>query len=1149
MAEEGEEANLLSGGAGGRKQSKRERFRDRLSKISDKLETDKPKTKDIEREEELNDFLKSPSEEDVLPRFPSPSRKPIPRIDVSSLPRRPHTHQVELKDEKGYRPALPKRRRRTGLTVVFAQTAPQIIGEGGDEAEAPTIRISQSKLSNVAHTLQEERPAPVHSTSANSAMNTAVEARDAASNVIGNEPRPRILVQAPTGLENGRTNPDALTPGQTSKDAGFELTQPAGNTAQSHLQPRQNLVPSSAVGLKRKMLEEEARAFTSGLRDTSPEPSLQKQDNTPPRQFLEDLPPSPTVSYAHHGRSSSYASDLLSPPEQSPSPSRPSSSSSRDSMTAQAAAQQSLELERGSNHRERQKSVSPRRKPLPKSAAPEAQEDPLTEFRSQARRYYGLFALSSENPQSDVNVSLSRWIRAATWWFLTAETNFKLLRKDLEEGATPLQITTSRRHMQAVVDLAKTAWIVEDMVHDYANAEAIDLSTRESIDRLVQADPLSRLSRTLQYWQDLSKRLASLAAAIRRSGFMTSTSENMPLSAGIDTTIWLTYSLLDLRVANWFRSANPAWVQMDDSVTPVEPFDLAKVFPLKSTANTFRMKSVFCHISGGFQNEHRSRNAPCILTIARRRGSYALVLFVSSQDHGINVVIETDPVRGDGIEWHKTQSTVLFNFADGFQFLIQLQQADYMHLQECYDLALRASTATARDALRTANSGEELIFRATCKTFERRSKDKLQSFPYEGEQRDCEILLLDKYEVLRSTSITHKSHRGFRLSVMLSPHAASLGILDVHIGGDRPILAHTSYEYSPHVELMDSHGALHIIQFFRNRDFERFYELLISLDHSASEDISVEQIPLRCFSVESSSKDATMFLTAATWHHVEVKVEKVRSHLPNSNRNMASSASISICVFSKEAILADHLSHGMYTSIVMVVVLLIHLTGRAQVLMGFNIDDPRSLFLWRAPQQDMSMTIRFRSAATNAPKIGGQLLAHSQTHSTRWKYSFATADHLHAFQKCLTGADVLFDGTASSFLVSRGSGLRSKKEELGATRLQIFHDGSRQIWQVLAYFGDGQGMSFVLEASDIFERSNGKGKYSIRLVEAKVSLPAEDEADERRGFLCIEDIAEGKERDDITLTFEDEDERDRLAQVLPASVKKASSLMGALHLR
>jgi hypothetical protein len=217
--------------------------------------------------------------------------------------------------------------------------------------------------------------------------------------------------------------------------------------------------------------------------------------------------------------------------------------------------------------------------------------------------------------------------------------------------------------------------------------------------------------------------------------------------------------------------------------------------------------------------------------------------------------------------------------------------------------------------------------------------------------------------------------------------------------------------------------------------------------------------------------------------------------------------------------------------------------------MSLSAGEPTSLRIWRMAQQDLSMIVRFRAAPPNAKAIADQVLADSKKSPSVWKYLFASPVELHAFQKFLTGADVLFDGVASSFTATRGSGLRTKKEEFGIARIQLLHDGWKQLWEVLTYFEDGQAMNFALEANDVFERYNGKNKYSIRLVEAKVKLPAEGDDQDRRGFLCPEDITEAEERDDITLTFESESVRDQLAQVLPSSVKRTTTLMGALHLR
>ncbi len=1157
MTEEGEEADFVGGG---RKQSRRERFRDRLLKKVDK--PDKTKAKQIGRDDDLDDFfLKAPAEGgDALPRFPSPTRKPVPKINVSPSPRWPEAQNVtsgegllrptdDQEDTGSYVPLKP--RRREGLTVSFTENAPQIIGEGGDEAEAPTLSISRTRQSVPARTFTHNGHSQNQAASAPTVAETNIDASSTLDDPAGKEFRPRILVRAPTGFgEAASTGESTIAATENMQGAKFERTVAGGNTSQPTAQSNTGLQPSSATGLKEKMLEEEARALTSARRDSSPDAILHQQNVTSPRNSHEYFPATSTASQTQREDSPSALSNLLSPQGYPPSPSRPSSSSSYGST------EQLLEIAQGSDHRALSARTSPRRKPLPKSSAPESTEDVLTEFSSCVRRYYGLFVLSAENTGPGLNAPFSRWMRAAAWWFLTAETNFKLLRRELEEGTDILQITSSRRLMQAVVDLAKTAWILEDIVPRYTKAESLDLSSQEAIGRLIQADPISRFSRTLQYWQDLSKRLENLVTAVRRNGFMTSSSANVPLSPGIDSTIWLKHAVAEPGAADWFRSAHPSWVRMDHTVTPVEPFDLAKVIPLKSTANTFWMRSTFCHISGGFENQQRTAVVPCILTIARRRGSHALVLFMASQDHDINIVIETDPVRGDGIEWQQTLHNVCFKFADGFQFQIQLQRADFLHLKESYDLAKRASTGTVRDVQENGNFRETLVFKAIAKTFERRSTERINGFPDAGEQRDCEILLLEKSETLRDRSITRKAHRGFRLSAILNPHAANLGILDVHLGGDKPILLHSSHENNPPlVELMDYRRASLLIQFARNRDFNRFFEPLTSLNHSVNEGRPFENVSLRSFSVEPSSSEVRTFFSAAPWRNVQITVERGQSHQPDHITNTVNPVPISISVFSAHCVLADRLSQGMSTSAGTVPAhhpLLTTIEGRSQVYMALNTTDPTTLHLRRTPQQDTSIVLRFRAAPPTSPAIATQILSQSRANPTTWKYTFTTPHDLHTFQRCLTGSEVLFDGTAHSFLISRDKGLRSKKADFGITRIQLLHDSVKQTWQMLTYFEDGgHAMQFALDGSDVFERSNSKGKYGIKLVEAKISFPAaaEDAEEEKKGFLCVEDLSEGKERDDIVVSFEAEETRDRLAQVLPSAVKKTSSLMGALHLR
>ncbi len=105
---------------------------------------------------DVEDFLRKPAAADALPPFPSPSRAPKPRIDVSRSPRFPSARHLEEDTKspgivsasrvrsRSHSPPRQKSRRK-GLAVRFTSETPIIIGEGGDEAEAPTSEISRAR--------------------------------------------------------------------------------------------------------------------------------------------------------------------------------------------------------------------------------------------------------------------------------------------------------------------------------------------------------------------------------------------------------------------------------------------------------------------------------------------------------------------------------------------------------------------------------------------------------------------------------------------------------------------------------------------------------------------------------------------------------------------------------------------------------------------------------------------------------------------------------------------------------------------------------------------------------------------------------------------------------------------------------------------
>ena len=111
-------------------------------------------------EQDVADFLKPSTQKAQL------NSPPKPRIDVAAAQRWPGAHDVHTQTPsprptplgipssmRGSSNSRP--RKGKGLTVSFARTAPEVIGEGGDEAESPSIEVSRRKSSTPAVDLEQ----------------------------------------------------------------------------------------------------------------------------------------------------------------------------------------------------------------------------------------------------------------------------------------------------------------------------------------------------------------------------------------------------------------------------------------------------------------------------------------------------------------------------------------------------------------------------------------------------------------------------------------------------------------------------------------------------------------------------------------------------------------------------------------------------------------------------------------------------------------------------------------------------------------------------------------------------------------------------------------------------------------------------------
>ncbi|KAI6868070.1 hypothetical protein KC334_g19415, partial [Hortaea werneckii] len=119
------------------------------------------------------------------------------------------------------------------------------------------------------------------------------------------------------------------------------------------------------------------------------------------------------------------------------------------------------------------------------------------------------------------------------------------------------------------------------------------------------------------------------------------------------------------------------------------------------------------------------------------------------------------------------------------------------------------------------------------------------------------------------------------------------------------------------------------------------------------------------------------------------------------------------------------------------------------------------------------------------------------------------------------------------------------KWQAANVRLQLVQAGN--VTRVLAFMEDfihADALCFQIKSSDNFEAGKGdnKGKkWTVKMVDAKFSLPRREKGEIhpeqkiRRRFVNLEGLEYAEEHDDITVSFDTEQERDRFAQALPAS--------------
>ncbi|KXJ91456.1 hypothetical protein Micbo1qcDRAFT_163180, partial [Microdochium bolleyi] len=738
-------------------------------------------------------------------------------------------------------------------------------------------------------------------------------------------------------------------------------------------------------------------------------------------------------------------------------------------------------------------------------------DESLELFLQRTRQLSELFRLYAEQMRPLETCHPDDFCRAGLWWFLKGRTALEIvIRNRSGDPEDPQQLMP---RYQAYTDLAKAHWLLEEALPDIGGGRYSPISGE-----------LGEVRMMVQH------NLAKLCGSMRRNDFLPPEEPFLPQT--MNKSIWVEYPPVSqdiMALLNGNAGSALAAVQQ-----PVRNMDLLEALPLGDTAKHFNYgrvpADVFLMEQGSRANQLR---LPCMLSIMRPQNDSQIMFVVASQNNTITLRISADQNVGptwQDVRWRADIGALEVKLPRGFFLAIQLTSKDYGMLWSIYDFGskVRSYLFSRKD--------ESVVYKSRLAGFHYfDDNQQSRAFPKEPVS-DCELALFENQLKEGSPHGPRTFHRGFRLAVVTGPHSRTLSGVTHTYSPQLPLqFAYMRDDQrQPLLQLNFNDGKDHgrmVFRFDSDADREKLLKLINGTYVHQDEDIIAETI-LEGMQISESlgdMKGGFPGIARLPWQRARVINDKYQESPPVV---LAEKLRVEIESMDKRGV-------GIVSTI----------TDRINVAPGelrLRVGTKDFLTLQILRQNQVDITASF-SQNLSPPELVREYAAMQDSISrnpTVRTYRFPSFKDMHTFQAALTGYNVLFDGIATAFNVSRRRMVVPihKKWEAGTTRIQVVqHDKTIQL---LAFFEDwshGDCMGFVLKGTDTYECVSRSGKAGLKLCEAKFPLPripAEGTAKtDDMAFLSLDMPEYAGENDDLAIYFDDAAERDRMCTVLPAPVK------------
>ena len=732
----------------------------------------------VVQEDDLSDFLHGP-DGNTRPasRLDTDSVAPLPSSKNASQSTGSETSFAKQHASQPYVPSLNfLRKKKKGFTVRFTDAAPEIIGEGGDEAELPSMAVSRAHAysSNTAEprkhgsapmgTYQTEKSEPPYSLPGGPVTKT-----DSGFMRMS-------LQRRPTGFDDVQYTEKggAYTLG-VDDNRREETTQGPGKLKLEDQQPFWTApVPDIRLG------EEKESKGDGALKTYAPIPvrpvpfleNRRERDSSPASSLLQ----APTSAFGNGEPYPHNSSPWAEPFGATPLGHLPSSllpgasTASLDDSSyrfAEEVAERDIDALLQSEEVE----------DYAESAVVPSGDEALHEFHTRTQHLDNAFRLAAAKGRSLMDISLSAWVRASTWFFLKGVSELESSTRKRprssggpqDDGADNISPAT----MQAYVDLAKAWWIVKEVIPTHPQSDIF----KNPVAKPPYSNPGDlRPAQLMQAHRLVAANMRALTISMKKSDLLP---PGAIFIQGLDANIWVEYPTFPSDIVGILSGRSPRSLNLGNHIK-IEPFFET---PLSDTNRHFSYGRMFVEVSIVSDIKDIATRLPCLLSILRERTDSGVEATIVSQNGLVNIHLQGDERKSltwDDVHWINKARIMRVNLGR-LEIDVQLSEADYKTLWGIYNYTHKIAKNWY------PRNNEEIVFDDVVKIFHYIDRPK----PFSGFPRDqirnCKIRVLEKKVLLSEGTGLRKIHDGHRLMVVTPPEMKALSSINQEFGKNSAI--------------------------------------------------------------------------------------------------------------------------------------------------------------------------------------------------------------------------------------------------------------------------------------------------------------------------------------------------------------------------